>query len=240
MPRKPRKGDIAADEAVYGAIRRAMHMGRLSPGTKLQEPALARVLGVSRERVRKALHRLVHEGWLTAIPNRGTFVPSLTVAEMREIYDVRSMLEAAIVRRLSEEHTPAAARRLKAHVAEEKAATRRADRGRLFELSGEFHVLLAELCGNEELTRLLRALLTRSTMHFSIAAPQQLSNCAGPHDHGDIAEAVLNGKGDRAAKLMLGHLAGLVTLQAARPEQHASTNLEDAFRDIKARRVDVA
>ena len=44
MPRKPRKGDVAADEAVYGAIRRAMHMGRLSPGTKLQEPALARVL----------------------------------------------------------------------------------------------------------------------------------------------------------------------------------------------------
>src|SRR3990167_10387021 len=73
MPRKPRKGDVAADEAVYGAIRRAMHMGRLAPGTKLQEPALARVLGVSRERVRKALHRLVHEGWLTAIPNRGTF-----------------------------------------------------------------------------------------------------------------------------------------------------------------------
>jgi DNA-binding GntR family transcriptional regulator len=125
MPRKPRKGDVAADEAVYGAIRRAMHMGRLAPGTKLQEPALARVLGVSRERVRKALHRLVHEGWLTAIPNRGTFVPSLTVEEMREIYDVRSMLEAAIVRRLSEGHSAAAAKRLKAHVAEEKAATRR-------------------------------------------------------------------------------------------------------------------
>ena len=38
--------------------------------------------------LRKALHRLVHEGWLTTVPNRGTFVPSLTVEEMREIYDV--------------------------------------------------------------------------------------------------------------------------------------------------------
>ena len=74
--------------------------------------------------MRKALHRLVHEGWLTAVPNRGTFVPSLTVDEMREIYDVRSMLEAAIVRRLSAEHSTAAAKRLKSHVAEEKAATR--------------------------------------------------------------------------------------------------------------------
>src|SRR5476651_2124469 len=231
MARKPkRKGDVAADQAVYGAIRRAMHMGRLAPGTKMQEPALARVLKVSRERVRKALHRLVHEGWLTAVPNRGTFVPSLSVDEMREIYDVRSMLEAAIVRRLSEGHNAASVRKLKAHIAAERAALKVDDRGRLFELSGDFHILLAELCGNDELTRLLRALLTRSTMHFSLSAPQQLNTCAGPHDHGDIAAAILDGKTERASKLMLAHLAGLVALQSTRPPETKSLRLEEAFR----------
>jgi DNA-binding GntR family transcriptional regulator len=228
-----RKGNVAADEAVYAAIRRAMHMGRLAPGTKLQEPVLARVLKVSRERVRKALHRLVHEGWLAAVPNRGTFVPSLSVEEMREIYDVRSMLEAAIVRRLSAEHGAAAAKRLKAHIAAEKAAVRQDDRGRLFELSGDFHILLAELCGNEELTKLLRALLTRSTMHFSLAAPQQLHNCAGPHDHGDIVEAILGGKTERASKLMLAHLVGLVELQSARPPAQKPIGLEEAFAEMR-------
>ena len=152
----------------------------------------------------------MHEGWLTAVPNRGTFVPSLTVDEMREIYDVRSMLEAAIVRRLSVEHSTAAAKRLKSHVAEEKAATRSNDRGRLFALSGDFHILLAELCGNEELTKLVRALLTRSTMHFSLAAPERFHNCAGPHEHGDIVEAILQRKAEKASKLMLAHLVGLV------------------------------
>lgn len=235
MARKAVKGDVAADEAVYAAIRRAMHMGRLAPGTKLQEPVLARVLKVSRERVRKALHRLVHEGWLTAVPNRGTFVPSLTVEEMREIYDVRSMLEAAIVRRLSDDHTAAAAKRLKAHVAAERAAVRADDRGRLFALSGEFHILLAELCGNQELTKLLRALLTRSTMHFSLAAPQRLHNCAGPHDHGDIAEAILSGKAEKASKLMLSHLVGLVALQAARPPVEKPVDLAEVFRTPVAR-----
>ena len=227
-----RKGDVAADEAVYAAIRRAMHMGRLAPGTKLQEPALARVLDVSRERVRKALHRLVHEGWLTAVPNRGTFVPSLTVDEMREIYDVRSMLEAAIVRRLSEGHTQAAAKKLKAHIGEERAALRADDRGRLFKLSGEFHVLLAELCGNDELTKLLRGLLTKSTMHFSLAAPERLHNCAGPHDHGDIAEAILAAKAEKAGRLMLAHLTGLVALQSARPPSTKPVDLTEAFRGI--------
>lgn len=227
----PRKGDVAADAAVYDAIRQAMHLGRLAPGMKLQEPALARVLKVSRERVRKALHRLVHEGWLTAVPNRGTFVPSLTVEEMRQIYDVRSMLEAAIVRRLSAEHKTAAAKRLKAHIARERAATRINDRGRLFALSGDFHILLAELCGNDELTRLVRSLLTRSTMHFSRAAPERLHNCAGPHEHGEIVAAILERKAEKASRLVLAHLVGLVALQSAAPASAPPITLEGAFRD---------
>jgi len=235
MARKSRrasktKGNVAADAAVYGAIRRAMHAGRLAPGTKLQEPVLARVLEVSRERVRKALHRLVHEGWLTAVPNRGTFVPTLSVEEMREIYDVRGMLEAAIVRRLAA-RPDSAARKLKAHIAAEKAATRRNDRGRLFELSGDFHILLAELCGNGELSRLLRAMMTRSTMHFSLAAPERFHDCAGPHEHGDIVAAILEGKAERASKLMLAHLDGLVALQASRPVVKP-VDLADAFRAL--------
>lgn len=235
MPRKARaskmKGDVAADAAVYNAIRRAMHAGRLTPGTKLQEPVLARVLKVSRERVRKALHRLVHEGWLTAVPNRGTFVPSLTVEEMREIYDVRGMLEAAIVRRLAGA-PQSAAKELKAHIAAERAAARRDDRGRLFELSGEFHILLAGLCGNKELGKLLRAMMTRSTLHFSLAAPERLHNCAGPHEHGDIAQAILDGKAEKASKLMLAHLDGLVELQSARPRSADPVDLTEAFRGL--------
>jgi DNA-binding GntR family transcriptional regulator len=232
MSARPRrkKGNVAADEAVYGAIRRAMHAGRLAPGTKLQEPVLARVLKVSRERVRKALHRLVHEGWLTAVPNRGTFVPSLSVEEMRESYDVRGMLEAAIVRRLAARPDESAPK-LRAHIAAERTAARRNDRGRLFELSGEFHILLAELCGNSELSRLLRAMMTRSTMHFSLAAPERFHDCAGPHEHGDIVDAIVAGKAERASKLVLAHLDGLVELQSARPVRK-SVDLAEAFRGL--------
>lgn len=227
-----RKGDVAADEAVYGAIRRAMHLGRLAPGTKLQEPVLARVLGVSRERVRKALHRLVHEGWFKSISNRGTFVPALSITEIREIYDVRSMLEAGIVRRLSTKHDEEIARRLVAHVASEGQAIDADDRARLVRLSGEFHVLLAELYGNAELTRLLRGLLTRTTTRFALSAPEQFHDCAGPQDHGHIVQAILAGKAERASALMLAHLDGLVAMQSAPAPDAKAVRLEDAFRGI--------
>jgi DNA-binding GntR family transcriptional regulator len=69
---------------------------------------------------------------------------------------------------------------------------------------------VAELCGNAELTKMMRALLTRSTMNFSLAAPERFHNCAGTHEHGDIVAAILAGKTEKASKLMLAHLAGLL------------------------------
>ncbi len=228
---------MAIDDAVYGAIRQAMLNGRLRPGTKLQEPVLARLLKVSRERVRKALHRLVHERWLEAVPNRGTFVPAPSVEELRELYEVRRILEDAVVARLAGNAGNGAAPRLRAHVAQERQAVKSGDRGRLFGLSTEFHALLAELCGNEQLSHTLKALLPRSSLHFSLFAPPDLHNCAGPHDHGDIVKALLAGEGDKARALMREHLSGLVELLSVREEPPADLPLEKVFRSLAGART---
>lgn len=227
-PRK--KGDVDTDEAIYNAIRQAMLMGKLPAGLNLQEPALARALGVSRERVRKALHRLAHERWLDMIPNRGTFVPTPTIEELHNIYEARKILEVGIARKLATRRAFIDAERLTQHVAAEKKAIKSDDRGRLFKLSAEFHFLLAELSGNDQLINMLRGLLTRSSLHFSLFAPKRLHNCAGPHEHEDIADAVLNGDTSRAAKLMLDHLVGLETMLSVRDRVDNFTSLEDVFR----------
>jgi DNA-binding GntR family transcriptional regulator len=232
VKRRSPKGNVAIDGAVYGAIRQAMLTGRLRPGTRLQEPVLARLLNVSRERVRKALHRLVHERWLEAVPNRGTFVPAPSVEELRELYEVRGILEDAVVARLAGQAGNGAAPRLRAHIAEERQAVKSGDRARLFGLSTEFHALLAESCGNDQLSRTLRALLPRSSLHFSLFAPPRLRNCAGPHDHGDIVRAVLAGDADKARTLMRDHLAGLVEMLSAREEPRADESLEEIFRAL--------
>lgn len=235
--RRSIKGNVAVDEVVYATIRQAMLSGRLRPGLKLQEPVLARLLKVSRERVRKALHRLVHERWLESVSNRGTFVPEPSVQELRELYEVRVILEDAIVRRLANGAGGISAlQRLKAHVAEERAAVRSGDRGRLFGLSTEFHALLADFCGNEQLSRTLRSVLPRSSLHFSLFAPPQFDNCAGPHDHGDIVKAVAAGDAGKACRLMAEHLDGLVRLLSVRQEPPAHASLEEIFRDAPVAR----
>src|ERR1700678_4705818 len=76
----------ALDDGVHSALSRALFEGRLTPGAKLPEHRLASIFDVSRERVRKVLHRLVAERRLEAVPQRGVFVPNPTVAEIGRTY----------------------------------------------------------------------------------------------------------------------------------------------------------
>jgi DNA-binding GntR family transcriptional regulator len=94
-------------DAVYEQIRRAIVMGSLKPGQRLSEPALAAQLAVSRSPVREALHRLTLEGLVTGQTNRSCVVWQPSVADVREIFSLREMIEnlAAewVIERLTED-----------------------------------------------------------------------------------------------------------------------------------------
>ena len=67
------------EEAIHRTLTQTLLAGRLAPGSQLVETRLAAIFDVSRERVRKVLHRLGHERLIEVIPNRDSFVsnPSL-------------------------------------------------------------------------------------------------------------------------------------------------------------------
>ena len=73
------------EASIHRVLSQVLLAGRLAPGTQLVETRLAAVFGVTRERVRKVLHRLGHERLLEIVPNRGCFVSSPTLAQAREI-----------------------------------------------------------------------------------------------------------------------------------------------------------
>jgi DNA-binding GntR family transcriptional regulator len=95
--RRNGKADPAADEAVYQAILRAIMEGKLKAGTKLAEVPLARIFAVSRERIRKVLHRLGAEQRLEMIPNRGARIPRPTIEDVHNVYEAHRVLEAGVL-----------------------------------------------------------------------------------------------------------------------------------------------
>jgi DNA-binding GntR family transcriptional regulator len=80
-------------DRVYLGIKRALLSGGFVPGQKLTIREISRALGVSMTPAREALGRLVAERSLVSTPNRSVYVPQLTQARLREIYQLRRMLE---------------------------------------------------------------------------------------------------------------------------------------------------
>ena len=225
------------DDVIYGRIRQAIFSGLLKPGMKLQEPAIARIMAVSRERVRKALHRLAHEKWLDIVPNKGTYIPVPSIDELHAIYDARKILELGITRQLAERHRVVALDRLHAHVLLEQEARQNNDRAQVFKLSAEFHYLLVKLTRNPYLIDMHHSLMQRSSLHFSLYAPPDLHDrtvhhCAGPHEHGEIVAALQDGHAARAEKLMHRHLNELEVMLSMRQSRTEFLTLEDVFSQL--------
>ena len=78
-----------------------------APGQRLIERELVELTGVSRTSVREALRELAAEGLVTAIPDRGTVVTSVSAEEARQLYEVRSSLEALAGRLFVQHASPA-------------------------------------------------------------------------------------------------------------------------------------
>ena len=80
-------------EHIFRKIQSAIVKGEIAPGSKISEPELARIHGVSRGPLREALHRLEGQKLLVRVPHAGARVVSLSPKELAELYEIRESLE---------------------------------------------------------------------------------------------------------------------------------------------------
>ncbi|RUW23450.1 GntR family transcriptional regulator [Mesorhizobium sp. M4B.F.Ca.ET.215.01.1.1] len=93
-PRLP----ATAEEEAYRHLQQALRLGRYKPGDRLIPEDIAAEIGMSRMPVREAFRRLASDGLVVLRPNRGCVVAGLTVDELYEIFEIRSVLEGLAVR----------------------------------------------------------------------------------------------------------------------------------------------
>jgi DNA-binding GntR family transcriptional regulator len=201
---KPRADGQRVEERLHQGILDALSAGELPPGTRLVEEQVAAAFKVSRERARKVLDRLVHERQLVRIANRGVSVPRPTMAEAREVYRARRILEAGIVRSLAGQRDKAVIARLRDHIRREKAAHAAGNHGAAVRLSGEFHFVLADSLGSADISRFVRELVARTRL-FMAALPSAATECT-PDEHAALVDAIERGDGARANERADAHL----------------------------------
>jgi DNA-binding GntR family transcriptional regulator len=157
-PVRPR----TTSEIIADRLREQVVSGAFPPGSRMVEPQLAARLGVSRGPVREALQRLVQEGLLINIPNRGVFVVELDAADITDIYTARRAIEREAAVRLHRGKSTAHLEQL-ASVVEEMSVLAGRGNGRLIaEQDLAFHTALVEAAGSPRLSRMFATLVAET------------------------------------------------------------------------------
>ncbi|MCM4076414.1 GntR family transcriptional regulator [Paractinoplanes hotanensis] len=148
-------------------LRQAILDRRLAPGQRLIERELVEMTGVSRTSVREALRELAAEGLVTAIPNKGTVVASVSAEEARQIYQVREALEALAGRLFVQNASPSHLKALRRAL---EKVERAADKGQpILAAKDAFYDVLFEGGGNDALKSVAGSLHARVSVLRSLS-----------------------------------------------------------------------
>jgi GntR family transcriptional regulator, rspAB operon transcriptional repressor len=146
---------------VYNQIKHLILCNEIMPGQKLHHQELSERLGVSRTPVREALTRLVQEGYVSFLPNRGFTCKEIRIQEAEELYDLREALEAFAVEKAIAKLTQASLDQLRKKMSSYgRDVQKRFTRERLV-YDQDVHMQIIRLAGNETLTNTLSHVFER-------------------------------------------------------------------------------
>jgi DNA-binding GntR family transcriptional regulator len=145
---------------IYRDLRRSIIMGHCRPGERLDVDVLSERYDTSVTPVRDALQMLSHEGLVTIKPRSGYFVARITLKELRDMLELRKILELAAVERATMRASDAQIHEMRTVHAgytgdDDESYDRYTDENR------RFHYLIARASGNLELSETLGRLLDK-------------------------------------------------------------------------------
>lgn len=222
------QADGLNEEAIVDRIFEAVIEQRLPPGTKLSESVLCEAFGVGRMRIRRSLLLLASRNIVDLQSNRGAYVSSPTQEEAREVFEARRAIEPSVCRIAVERSTRHEIKKLEDHVKEEHAAHAANDRRAAIRLSGLFHVKLAEMAVNRVMERMVKELVTRTSLIIGMFGSVGMGGCR-VDEHDELLEAFKKGRQDDAAEQMIAHLKHIESQIDLSTERQTDIDLIEIF-----------
>jgi DNA-binding GntR family transcriptional regulator len=194
---------LSLPEQIATQLSERIVAGAYAPGQRIMEQAVAAEFGVSRGPVREALRILERDGLVTILPRRGALVTKLSTAELKEIFDIRAMLNGLRDRLIAESSERGkAVAVLGAEVAKLARYAKDARRGQEYvELVWSLNRVLTEMCPNVRLKSILDA-LARQTLRYSqlgLSTPERRRQSVRHWEN--LLEAIKRGDGAAAERI---------------------------------------
>jgi DNA-binding GntR family transcriptional regulator len=215
---------------VYNQIKNLILCNEVMPGQKLHHQELSERLGVSRTPVREALTRLVQEGYVAFLPNRGFTCKEIRMQEAEELYELREALEAFTVEKAIGNLTDAAFDRLRKKInSYGQDVRKRFTRERLV-YDQDVHLEIAQLAGNETLTNTLSHVFERIVLKRRTDGLYDTARGLHAHqEHLRLLEAIKRRNVADAVGIIRGHI------QEGKKNVLADLKQRQAIRELRAR-----
>lgn len=202
--RSPRTED--AENRIYTSIRHAVLTQQLTSDSRLPELTLSKIYDVNRTVVRRALARLAADHIVVQRRNQSAVVASPGPDETRQLFAARRHIEAEVMRQTAGTIDNKRRERLEKIIADEHHAHAEGVHDDRIHLSLNFHEYLADACPNQVLGRILQDLILRTSIAVALYKVPGMAACYRATDHRSIADALLEGDGERAARTACEHL----------------------------------
>lgn len=197
-------------ELIADRLRDAIMRGSLAPGEQLGEADLAAHFQVSRGPLREAMQRLVSEGLLHSIRNRGIFVTELTLDDVVDVYRSRRVIEGGALAMILEGRRTQAYEALGPAVEAMRTAAERGDSAAVSDADQLFHQILVESSTSPRLVRAARTLLIETRMCMGALQTTYDDIREQANEHVALHDAIKDGDDDDVAALLAEHLGDAV------------------------------
>lgn len=197
---------LPSSELVYQGVKSRILDNVFPPGFQILEQDLAKIFEVSRTPVREALLRLEGEGLVEVVPRHGMRVYPISLADMKEIYEILSSLEPKAAELVAERHLrdeeifP-----LEQSANEMAEALEDDDLDRWANADEQFHRSLVELCGNRRLTTMVMNCWAQSHRARMVTLRIRPRPVKSTMEHIAIVDAIKKGDAKRANELFRKH-----------------------------------
>jgi len=194
---------------IYGVIRREILSCAIPPGAEIRDADIAERFSVSRSPVRDALLRLEAEGLVVISPRKGYRASPISIADARDLFEFRAVLEAACAANVAAEASDEAMRTLDRFRSMRDYAEGEAHAAPSFvRYNREFHLAIAQLCANQRIRLSTIDLIEQFDRLVTVSI---CSNQAGSQrdaliaEHCEIIDALQARDGRRAGRILARH-----------------------------------
>lgn len=190
-------------EMAYLVIKRDIVRCELEPGRQVTEEQLAQRYEVGRAAVRAAIKRLYQEQLIQVAPRRGYLVAPITLKHVHDIFELRLLLEPAAANRAAGKVDGDLLKHLNDLCQARYRPGDHESAAAFLSANTEFHNAIAHASGNTLLSDTITSLLDKVERVHNLSHMLQDRNEEAFHEHHELVEALVDGDGDRAERVMI-------------------------------------